>query len=268
MPARPSPSGTILLIDRTDSGSPVREIHSGPRRARAAGMRAAVGQPFPQRGARGRLSGTTRRRSPLPWRITSSPVRCVRRTSSTSSVGELADPHAGQHQQLHDRPVAAGRQPIGLALQRAQLLARERPRRPRVDLDAPHRRRRAAPASPAATSRPPARGSPSTAPAADRPAAGASPPAARVDRRRRRGARNASSSSPATRCSTSSRTHRRYAARVRARAPGAGASRRSRRAPARRPTRGSCRNHRTADSRRARPRCAPPRTWDSGNARP
>src|SRR4051794_12632059 len=76
MPAWAITAVTILLIERTDSCSPVREIHTGPLvmlgllwwPARSASHSCSAARA-------GRLSGTMRRRSPLPWRITSRAVR-------------------------------------------------------------------------------------------------------------------------------------------------------------------------------------------------
>jgi hypothetical protein len=76
MPARAITAVTILLIERTDQLLAGPRSHTGPLVTLGLLWWSAWWASHSRHTARsGRLSGTLRRRSPLPWRITSPPVR-------------------------------------------------------------------------------------------------------------------------------------------------------------------------------------------------
>jgi hypothetical protein len=130
-----------LVIERTESCSPVREIQSGPcSRAGAVGWFWRSVSHGRSAARAERLSGTTRRAVALAVADDELAGALGQAYVAGVEVGEFADPQSGTQQQLHDRPIAARAEAIGLALHRPQLLGRERPRRRRVDLDARHAR--------------------------------------------------------------------------------------------------------------------------------
>jgi hypothetical protein len=160
----------------------------------------------------GRLSGTMRRRSPLPWRPRARRCAGVRRRSSTS---RSANSPIRTPVSIASWRIARSRLELSRSLRTAaRAAARGRApsppsgQAPRAGW--PERATRESNSDVAAAN---AR-LPSSEPAVGPPAGGASPPpgSAIVISRL---ARNASSASPATRCSMSSSTHRRYAERVR-----------------------------------------------------
>ena len=84
--------------------------------ARLRAMRDAVSQPFTERRAR---RATQRHQPPaIALAMTDDQLPRALREPHVLDLErrELADPDAGQHQQLNDRTVAARSQPVGLAL--------------------------------------------------------------------------------------------------------------------------------------------------------
>lgn len=209
IPAAASTALTSLEIDLTDSRRPPRDSHNGP--LSAAGRDGCLARSV--RHSRSaerteRVSGTTLRRSPLPWRTTSSPVRWVSRTSVTSraatspirrpvrnstciSARSREEPSRSAASSTARSSAALSARVGGGSTSTRASRGGGRPRASSRELLAASARLAVEGASPRSTSR--RRQSPSTARRSSSPST----------------ARNASSSPPAARSATSSRTHRR-----------------------------------------------------------
>lgn len=102
-------------------------------------MGGAIGQPFAQTRPGGSVE--LDQAPAIPFAMPDDQLPGALRQANIVHLerGELADPHTRQHQKLNDRAIAAGRQAIGLALQRTHLLPRQCSRLLGVDLDAADR---------------------------------------------------------------------------------------------------------------------------------
>jgi hypothetical protein len=106
MPAGAIAPVTIGLIERTDSCSPARKIHAGPLVMIGLLRRPARSASHSQRGP----CRATKRDDAggRPYRGDHQLTGALGQTHVADlESGELADPHAGEHQPLRDRAIAA-----------------------------------------------------------------------------------------------------------------------------------------------------------------